>query len=51
MGFGNYDLTSDQAIDTLRTVLSALGCGLPIEALETASPPITVATDGSAVPP
>lgn len=37
-------------IDTLRTVLSALGCCLPIEALETASPSITVATDGSAVP-
>ena len=36
-------------IDTLRTVLSALGCRLPIELLETANTSITVATEGSAV--
>ena len=41
--------TKAPRIDTLRTVLSALGCRLPIEPLETASTPITVATDGSAV--
>lgn len=42
--------TKAPRIDTLRTILGALGCCLPIEALETASTPITVATDGSAVP-
>ena len=36
-------------IDTLRTALNALGCCLPIVSLETESPLITVATDGSAV--
>ena len=43
--------TKTPRIDTLRTVLSALGCRLPIEPLETASTPITGATDGSAVTP
>lgn len=43
--------TKTPRIDTLRTVLSALGCCLPIEPLETASTPITGATDGSAVTP
>ena len=37
--------TKAPKIDTLRTVLSALGCRLPIEPLETASTPITGATD------
>ena len=41
--------TKAPRIDTLRTVLSALGCCLPIEPLETASTPMTAATDGSAV--
>lgn len=41
--------TKAPEIDTLRTVLNALGCRLPIGSLETASTPITVATDGSAV--
>jgi DNA-binding phage protein len=41
--------TKAPRIDTLRTILGALGCCLPIEALETESPPITVATDESAV--
>ena len=41
--------TKTPRIDTLRTVLSALECCLPIESLETADTPITVATDGSAV--
>ena len=41
--------TKAPKIDTLRTVLSALGCCFPIEPLETASTPITGATDGSAV--
>ena len=43
--------TKAPRIDTLRTVLSALGCRLPIEPLETASTPITSTTDGSAVTP
>ena len=42
--------TKASRIDTLRTVLRALGCRLPIEPLETASPPIAASTDGSAVP-
>jgi len=41
--------TKAPEIDTLITVLSVLGCHLPIESSETASTPITVATDGSAV--
>ena len=43
--------TKAPRIDTLRTVLRALGCHLPIEPLETANTPIKVATDGSAVTP
>ena len=43
--------TKEPRIDTLKTVLSALGCCIPIEPLETANTPITVATDGSAVTP
>lgn len=42
--------TKAPKIDTLRIVLSALGCRLPIESLETASTPITGTTGGSAVP-
>ena len=45
------DSTKAPKIDTLRTVLSALGCCLPIVPLETENTPITVATDGSAVTP
>ena len=41
--------TKAPKIDTLRTVLSALGCCLPIVPLETENTPITVATDESAV--
>ena len=41
--------TKAPRIDTLKTVLSALGCCLPIEPLATANTPITVATDESAV--
>ncbi|MXY27174.1 hypothetical protein F4Y59_03290 [Candidatus Poribacteria bacterium] len=41
--------TKAPRIDTLKTVLSALGCCLPIDPLETASTPITAATGGSAV--
>ena len=45
------DSTKAPNIDTLRIVLSALGCCLPIRSLETVNLPIAVATDGSAVAP
>ncbi|MCY3740307.1 MAG: hypothetical protein OXH00_04745 [Candidatus Poribacteria bacterium] len=43
------DSTRTPKIDTLRTVLSALGCHPSLASLETV--PITVATDGSADAP
>ena len=45
------DSTKAPRIDTLRTLLSALGCCLPIVSLETVNTPIAVATDVSAVAP
>ena len=45
------DDTKTANIDTLRTILSAFGCRLPIGALETVNTPIAVATEGSAVAP
>ena len=44
-------LSSDEAprIDTLRTVLSALGCRLSIASLETVSSPIEVAVEESTI--
>ena len=43
------DSTQVPNIETLRTVLSAFGCCLPIGALETVNTPIAVPTDGPAV--
>ena len=45
------DSTKAPNIDTLRTVLSALGCSLPIGSLETVNARIAIATEGSAVVP
>ncbi|MCY4570641.1 MAG: hypothetical protein OXD49_20320 [Candidatus Poribacteria bacterium] len=45
------DRTKAPKTDTLSTVLSALGCCLPIESLETANTSVAVATDGSTVAP
>ncbi len=45
------DDTKTPDFDTLRTVLSALGCCLPSGILDTVNPPITVATDGTTVAP
>ena len=45
------DDTKTPNVDTLRTILSAFGCRLPIGALETVNTPIAVATEGSAVAP
>ena len=45
------DSTKTPKIDTLRTVLSALGCHSPITSLETANTSIAVASDGSTVAP
>ena len=45
------DDTKTPNIDTLRTVLSAFGCCLPIGTLETVNTSIAVATEGSAVAP
>ncbi len=45
------DRTKTPKIDTLSTVLSTLGCCLPIESLETANTSVAVATDGSTVTP
>ena len=41
------DSTKAPRIDTLRTVLSALGCRLSIVSLETVNTPIAVVPDGS----
>ena len=41
--------TKTPKIGTLRTVLNALGCHLPIGSLETVSTPATITVDGSAV--
>ena len=48
---GVLDSTKAPNIDTLRTVLNALGCRPPIGILETVNTSIAVATDGSAVAP
>ena len=48
---GVLDSTKTPNIDTLKTVLNALGCCPPIGILETIDTPIAVATDGSAVAP
>ncbi|MYA99536.1 hypothetical protein F4X90_07650 [Candidatus Poribacteria bacterium] len=45
------DSTRTPKIDTLRTVLSALGCHPSLASLETVNTPIAVATDGSADAP
>ena len=45
------DDTKTPNIDTLRTVLNALGCCLPIGSLETVNTRIVAATEGSAVAP
>ena len=45
------DDTKAPDIDTLRTVLDALGCCLPIGSLETVNTRIVAATEGSAVAP
>ena len=45
------DDTKAPDTDTLRTVLSTLGCCLPIGALEPVNTPIAVASEGSAVAP
>ena len=45
------DDTKAPNIDTLRTVLSALGCSLPIRSLETVNTRIVAATEGSAAAP
>ena len=45
------DSTKAPNIDTLRTVLSALGCSLPIGTLETVNTRIVAATEGSAIAP
>ena len=45
------DRTKAPQIDTLSTVLSALGCHPSITSLETVNTPVAVATDGSTVTP
>ena len=45
------DRTKAPKIDTLRTVLIALGCHPSITSLETVNTPVAVATDGSTVTP
>ena len=45
------DSTKTPKIDTLRTVLSALGCHPSLTSLETVNTPIAGATDGSADSP
>ncbi len=45
------DRTKAPKIDTLKTVLSALGCQPSIPSLETVNTPVAVATDGSTVTP